>query len=120
MGVVRCLLEDDYIQGISVTKGGRPLNTKLKNSVKATDSKSQHDTSAKRLLGQKSILAHILVKTVDEFKGMNLRDMVNCIEGTPYISTEPVEHGLTNADREKMEKDWLALTRKMRRLMKAW
>ena len=41
------------------------MNTELKNAVKATDSKAQYDTSAKRLLGQKSILAHILVKTVD-------------------------------------------------------
>ena len=48
------------------------MNTELKNAVKATDKDAQYDTSAKRLLGQKSILAHILVKTVDEFKGMNL------------------------------------------------
>ena len=47
------------------------MNTELKNAVKATDKDAQYDTSAKRLLGQKSILAHILVKTVDEFKGMN-------------------------------------------------
>ena len=73
------------------------MNTELKNAVKATDSKAQYDTSAKRLLGQKSILAHILVKTVDEFKGMNPKDVVDCIEGTPHISTVPVEPGLTNA-----------------------
>ena len=77
------------------------MNTELKNAVKATDSKAQYDTSAKRLLGQKSILAHILVKTVDEFKGMNPKDVVNCIEGTPHISTVPVEPGLTNAASEK-------------------
>lgn len=73
------------------------MNTELKNAVTATDTKAQYDTSAKRLLGQKSILAHILVKTVDEFKGMNPKDVVPCIEGTPYISTIPVEPGLTNA-----------------------
>ena len=77
------------------------MNTELKNAVKATDSKAQYDTSAKRLLGQKSILAHILVKTVDEFKGMNPKDVVDCIEGTPHISTVPVEPGLTNAASEK-------------------
>ena len=77
------------------------MNTELKNAVKVTDSKAQYDTSAKRLLGQKSILAHILVKTVDEFKGMNPKDVVNCIEGTPHISTVPVEPGLTNAASEK-------------------
>lgn len=77
------------------------MNTELKNAVKATDSKAQYDTSAKRLLGQKSILAHILVKTVDEFKGMNPKDVVDYIEGTPHISTVPVEPGLTNAASEK-------------------
>ena len=49
----------------------------------------------------KSILVHILVKTVDEFKGMNPKDVVDCIEGTPHISTVPVELGLTNAASEK-------------------
>ena len=47
------------------------MNAELKNAVKATDTKAQYDASAKRLLGQKSILAHILVKMVDEFRGMN-------------------------------------------------
>lgn len=73
------------------------VNTELKNVVTATDKDAQYDTSAKRLLGQKSILAHILVKTVDEFKGMNPKDVVPCIEGTPYVSAIPVEPGLTNA-----------------------
>ena len=91
------------------------MNTELKNAVKATDKDAQYDTSAKRLLGQKSILAHILVKTVDEFKGMNPKDVVNCIEGTPHISTVPVEPGLTNADRKKMVKDWSVSTQKMKR-----
>lgn len=68
------------------TKGGRPVNTELKNALKATDREAQYDTSAKRLLGQKSILAHILVKTVDEFKGMNPKDIVSNIVGTPAIS----------------------------------
>ncbi len=35
--------------------------------IKEMDKDAQYDTSAKRLLGQKSILAHILVKTVDGF-----------------------------------------------------
>ncbi len=72
------------------------MNTELKNAVEATDRDAQYDESAKRLLGQKSILAHILVKTVDEFKDMNPRDVVSYIEGTPYISSVPVELGLTN------------------------
>lgn len=77
------------------------MNTELKNAVTATDTKAQYDASAKRLLGQKNILAHILVKTVDEFKEMNPKDVVSCIEGTPYISAVPVEPGLTNIAMEK-------------------
>lgn len=85
---------------ISSSKGGKPVNTELKNAVKATDKDAQYDTSAKRLLGQKNILAHILVKTMDEFKGMNPKDVVSYIEGTPYISTVPIEPGLTNITSE--------------------
>ena len=77
------------------------MNTELKNAVRATDKDAQYDTSAKRLLGQKSILAHILVKTVDEFRGMNPKDVVDCIEGPPHISTVPVEPGLTNTVSER-------------------
>lgn len=77
------------------------MNAELKNAIKATDSKAEYDTSAKRLLGQKSILAHILVKTVDEFKGMDPKKVVDSIEGTPHIGTVPVEPGLTNAASEK-------------------
>ena len=77
------------------------MDTELKNAVRATDKDAQYDESAKRLLGQKSILAHILVNTVDEFKGMNPKEVVSYIEGTPYISTIPVEPGLTNVSMEK-------------------
>lgn len=77
------------------------MNTELKNAVKATDQEAQYDASAKRLLGQKSILAHILVKTVDEFKGMNPKDIVSSIVGTPAISVVPVEPGLTNIARKQ-------------------
>lgn len=76
------------------------MNTELKNAVEATDRDAQYDESAKRLLGQKSILAHILVKTVDEFMDMNPQDVIPYIEGTPYISKVPVEPGLTNAVQE--------------------
>lgn len=31
----------------------------------------------------KIILTHILIKTVDEFKGMNLKEAVTYIEGEP-------------------------------------
>ena len=77
------------------------MNTELKNAVKAADLKAQYDARVKRLVGHKRVLAQILIKTVDEFKGMNPKTVANCIEGTPYISTVPVEPGLTNAVLDK-------------------
>jgi hypothetical protein len=72
------------------------LNTEIANAVNAAGDKAQYDTRVKRLLAQKSILAHILVKTVDEFKGMKPEDVVKYIEGEPSISVVPVEPGLAN------------------------
>ena len=83
-----------------IIKGGLWLmDTEIKNAVSATDQDAQYDDKAKRLLGNKIILAHILVKTVDEFKGMNPKDVVSYIEGEPFISVVPVEPGLTNAEK---------------------
>ena len=72
------------------------MDTEIKNAVSATDQDAQYDDKAKRLLGNKIILAHILVKTIDEFRGMNPKDVVSYIEGEPFISVVPVEPGLTN------------------------
>ena len=77
------------------------MDTEIKNAVNAADKDAQYDDRAKRLLGNKSILAHILVKTVDEFKGMDPKDAVLYIEGEPFIGVVPVEPGLTNVDKEK-------------------
>jgi len=94
------------------------LNTELKNAVKAADLKAQYDARVKRLVGHKRILAQILIKTVDEFKGMNPKAVADCIEGTPYISAVPVEPGLTNAvlDRNGLS----VLIRKTKRSTKDW
>ena len=77
------------------------VDTEIKNAVSAADEDAQYDEKAKRLLGNKIILAHILVKTIDEFKGMNPNDVVSYIEGEPFISMVPVEPGLTNIEKEK-------------------
>ena len=75
------------------------MNTELKNAVKAADLKAQYDARVKRLVGHKRVLAQILIKTVDEFKGMNPKTVANCIEGTPYMccgeSLEQRQSGIT-------------------------
>ena len=82
------------------------MDTEIKNAVNAADIDAQYDDKAKRLLGNKHILAHILVKTIDEFHGMAPKDVVSYIEGEPYISTVPVDPGLTNlaaqADKQRI------------------
>ena len=75
------------------------MNTEIANAVNAAGDKAQYDTRVKRLLAQKSILAHILVKTVDEFKGMKPEDVVKYIEGEPSISVVQVEPGLANMEK---------------------
>ena len=77
------------------------MNTELKNAVLATDRDAQYDNSAKRLIAHKIVLAWILIRTVEEFKGMEPLEVAALIEGIPYISAVPVEPGLTNAVRFK-------------------
>ena len=72
------------------------MNTEIKNAVNSAGDKAQYDENAKRLLGHKSILAHILASTVEEFKGINPKAVEGYIEGEPYIGSVPVEPGLTN------------------------
>ena len=72
------------------------MNTELKNVVLSTDIKAQYDECVKKLLGHKIILAHILAKSVDEFRGMRPEEVVHLIEGEPLISKVPVGLGVTN------------------------
>ena len=67
------------------------MDKDIKKSISATDKDAQYDEKAKNLLGHKIILAHILVKTIDEFKGMNPRYVETLIEGEPY---NPVEYAV--------------------------
>ena len=77
------------------------MDKDIKKSISATDKDAQYDEKAKNLLGHKIILAHILVKTIDEFKGKNPKDAVQYIEGEPYISRVPVDAGSTNVEKEQ-------------------
>ena len=77
------------------------MDTDIKMSVKATDIKAQYDDKAKQLIGHKIILAHILVNTVEEFKGMNPIDAVQYIEGEPHIGAVPVDAGATNIETQE-------------------
>ncbi len=72
------------------------MDTEMKRTLHATKEEKQYDACAKRLLGNKSILANILMRTIDEFKGMSWQEVRACIEGDPFIGTVPIDPGLTN------------------------
>jgi hypothetical protein len=72
------------------------LGTEIANAVIAAGEEAQYDIMAKKLLSHKHILAHILVAVVDEFKGMKPNDVIQYIEGDPYVNAVPVEPGMTN------------------------
>jgi hypothetical protein len=95
------------------TKGEIRVNTEINNAIKAADIKAQYDNKVKRLLGNKYILAYILINTVNEFKGMNPKNVIPYIEGEPYINTIPVEPGMTNSETEENGQRGVALIRKI-------
>lgn len=61
-----------------------------------TNEKAQYDACAKRILAQKIILAHILVKCVKEFKNEKPKDVVRYIENDPMIEV-PIDQDFTNS-----------------------
>lgn len=77
------------------------MDASIKDTIRASDKEAEYDDKVKKILGHKIILAHILVSTVEEFRGMNPKDVVNYIEGEPYISVTPVNPGITNKPKEK-------------------
>lgn len=52
------------------------MNTEIKNAIQAADSEAQYDESAKRLLAQKYVLAHIVSFRIYYNKG-NQRTLKN-------------------------------------------
>lgn len=78
------------------------VGASIKQTVIASDEEAQYDEKAKKLLGHKIILAYILVNTIDEFRGMNPKDVVKYIEGEPHINVVPIDPGVTNTS-EKTE-----------------
>ncbi len=75
-------------------EGGRMNN--MKAILEAVQSMSQYDENAKMILADKEILANILVRAVDDFSGMNPKEVEQLIEGEPSIGKTPIAPGLTN------------------------
>ena len=72
------------------------LENEIEHTLEISNAETQYDETAKKLLGNKKILACILIYTVDEFRGMTPAEVIPLIEGDPVIGKVPVEPGLTN------------------------
>ena len=69
---------------------------KRKTDWDTVDLAMQYDERAKKVLGYKTVLAFILSKTVAEFKGKRIQDIMELIEDEVHIGTVPVDPGHTN------------------------
>lgn len=74
------------------------MKNALPNEITIAKEKAQYDESVKKILSNKIILAHIIVKTIDEFKDMKPKDVVPYIVGDPYISAVPLDANFTNSE----------------------
>ena len=78
------------------------IETNLAQTVNAAnDAGSAYDTNVKYLLADKQILSRILKYTVEEFRDMEIVDILGCIGDDIEIGTRPVDAGLSNLGRVK-------------------
>ncbi len=73
--------------------------TELTKAVSAAGRMAQYDQNAKAILGQKQVIAYILSRTVDEFRGMEPKDVEKFIEGDIYINQVRIDPGMTNIEK---------------------
>jgi hypothetical protein len=71
-------------------------NTNIKNIMLSADNETKYDQKVKKILGNKYMLSHILVNSVERLRNMKPEDVYYLIEGEPLISKVPVTPGLTN------------------------
>ena len=86
------------------------MKNELSRAMASADVKVRYDTQCKRVLSQKEILARILARTVKEFAGMSVEEIIPCIEGTPEIAVVSIDPGKTNQKRvlhmEEEKRKW--------------
>ncbi len=74
-------------------------DTNLAQAVEATHDSSSYDTNVKFLLADKQILSRILKYAVQEFKDMQIEDIMASIGEDIEIGTKPLDAGLSNMGR---------------------
>lgn len=101
----RLVYSKNMVKPVPLIKKEVFVDASIKDIIRASDKEAKYDDKVKKILGHKIILAYILVNTVQEFQGMNPEDVVNYIEGDPYISVTPVNPGTTNKPKEKKKSE---------------
>lgn len=66
------------------------MSNVLSEDLAQADDRTMYNEHCKELLSSRQILSRILKATTDEFKDIPLSTIMNCIEGTPEISKQPV------------------------------
>lgn len=82
---------------MSKRRGKRILHTELGKSITAAGHDAPYDIQAKRLIGIKDILGHIMADAIPICRDMDPEEAAACIESEVYIGRVPVDPGLTNA-----------------------
>ena len=73
------------------------VETTLAQEIRTKEGKEKYDAACKRLLSQKIILAWILKSCVAKYRDCSINDIAEkYIEGTPQVSTVPVNPDETN------------------------
>ena len=70
--------------------------TNLANSIDVSDGFTQIDRAAKRVLADKTVLAHILRGCVSEYKDCTIEEIISYIEDEPGIGDVGVHTDTSN------------------------
>lgn len=74
------------------------MDKHLAKTIDSTSYAARYDACVKELLADKQVLAYILKYSLDEFKDLEISEIIACI-GEPEISKVPMEPGQTNLDK---------------------
>lgn len=77
-------------------------DTNLAQAVEAVDDAGAYDTNIKFLLADRQLLARILKYAVQEFKDMEITDIMDSIGEDIAVGTRPLDAGLSNTGRVNM------------------
>ena len=95
------IIPECYVFSLQKQTGGNVMEqeTSVSDAILIADTKAQYNDCAKKILGEKIILAHILVNVAEEFQDMSPEEVAELIEDEPKISEIPLEPGKTNMPR---------------------